>query len=179
MNYMTAELLARYQSENDSASLEASEQWERAGERYRMELEGVREQLPGAALELVDRFNLHDARVLWVGLGEGALVFVLMLDGDGGGLQLEYDLAQPAMLTPHPEIAEDCPLEWLYDEFGVTGKAPDAPSVHSILFTDGSELRLTFTALRCRHFPKAMFVGAPAVPQTTVTRRLADLLSAA
>ncbi len=169
MKFLTPDLLARFQSEDETTALRAHDEWEEAGERYHVELDSIRNKLPANAVSLMDRFFLHDARVVWVGSGDGALVFVLMLDGDGGGLQLEYDLAEPATLTPHPELAEDSPLEWLYDEFTLAGDA--AVFVHSILFTDGSELRLAVNALRWRHFPRARFGGAAPV-------RLAELVAA-
>ena len=178
MKYMTAGLLARYQSEDEGTARQAYEEWEQAGELYRAELQDMRPRLPAEAVELLERYCLHDARVLFAAADAGALVFVLLLDGDGGGLQLEYDLTEPAALTPPPEIAEDCPLEWLYDEFGVPDAAGKATFFHSILFTDGSELRLTCRALRWRHFAKAMFVGNAASPEAATSRRLAELLAA-
>jgi hypothetical protein len=173
MKYMTAELLARYQSEDESAALQAFEQWEQAGESYRTELQALRQKLPQPAADLIDRFQLHDARVLFVGVHPAAVVFVLMLDGEGGGLQLEYDLTKPATLTLHPEIAEDCPLEWVYDELSAT----DGHFIHCILFSDGSELRLAFRSLRLLYFPKSMFVGVPG-PTTQAAHNLAELVAA-
>jgi len=177
MKYMTPELLARYQSEDADTALQAYEQWEQAGERYRAELSVVRRQLPESAVELMDRFRLHDARVLWAGIGDGALAIVLLLDGEEGGLQIEYDLAAPAAVTPHPEIAEDCPVEWLYDEWGLTDGDGGGSFVHSILFTDGAELRLVFRNLRWRHFPRSMFVGVPN-PPSLAANKLAELVAA-
>jgi hypothetical protein len=177
MKYMTPELLARYQSDDEGAALKAYEQWEEAGDRYRAELLAIRPRLPQSAVDLTNRFALHDARVLWAAVGGDTLVFVLRLDGEGGGLQLEYGLAEPATLITHPGIAEDCPLEWLYDEFALAAEGEGAPIVHSILFTDGSELRLAFTELRWRHFPKTMFLGRPGIGDGTA-HRLAELLAA-
>ncbi len=174
MKYMTPELLAQYQSEDADTALQAYEQWEQAGERYQGELSELRRQLPESAVELMDRFRLHDARVLWAGIGDGALAIVLMLDGDEGGLQIDYDLAAPAAVVPHTEIAEDCPVEWLYDEWGLTD---GGAFVHSILFTDGAELRLVFRGLRWRHFPRSMFVGVPN-PHSLAAHKLAELVAA-
>lgn len=168
MKYMTPELLSRYQSEDEGVALQAFEQWEQAGDNYRAELQSLRQKLPQEAVDLIDRFPLHDARVLFVGVDPTAVVFVLMLDGDGGGLQLEYDLMEPPALTLHPEIADACPLEWMYDELSEA----DGHFVHTILFSDGSELRLAFRSIRWRHYPKAMFVGDP------LSHKLAELVAA-
>ncbi len=178
MKYMTPELLARYQSANDEAALAAYDEWQAAGERYRAELDVIRDKLPPAALLLVDRFCLHDARVVGVGVGANALAFILVLDGEGGGLHLEYDLVQPVALTPHPEIAEDCPLEWLYDEFALGGEEGGGAFVHSILFTNGSELRLVFRSMRCGHYSKTLFMGGVAMDASDAGRKFAELLVA-
>jgi hypothetical protein len=134
-------------------------QWDEAGERYRMEWKSLREKFPRHAVTLMERFYLHDARVLLAAARPRFFTLVLQLDADNGGLQIEYKLAAPVVLTPHPEIAEECPLEWLYDEFDVLENDSVTVFAHSILFTDGSELRLVFHNLQWKHYPKAMFVG--------------------
>jgi hypothetical protein len=159
MKYMTPELLARFQSDDEGVALRAHDEWDEAGERYRAEWENLCEKVPRHAVSLMERFYLHDAKVLLAAARPRFFTLVLQLDADNGGLQIEYKLAAPVVLTPHPEIAEDCPLEWLYDEFDVLEKDGVAVFAHSILFTDGSELRLVFHNLQWKHYPKAVFVS--------------------
>jgi hypothetical protein len=159
MKYMTPELLARFQAEDEDIALKAHDEWDEAGERYRAEWKSLREKFPRHVVSLMERFYLHDARVLLAAARPRFFTLVLQLDADNGGLQIEYKLAAAVELTPHPEIAENCPLEWLYDEFDVLEMDGVTVFAHSILFTDGSELRLVFRNFQWKHYPKAMFVG--------------------
>jgi hypothetical protein len=178
MKYLTPELLARFQADDEGAALKAHDEWDEAGERYRAEWKSLREKFPRQAVSLRERFYLHDARVLLAAARSRFFTVVLQLDADNGGLQIEYKLAAPVILTPHPEIAEDCPLEWLYDEFDVLEKDSVTVFAHSILFTDGSELRLVFHNLQWKHYPRAMFVGSGMTPGGIASVALTGLVGA-
>jgi hypothetical protein len=178
MKYMTPELLARFQADDEGVALKAHDEWDEAGERYRAEWNSHREKFPRQVVSLMERFYLHDAKVLLAAARSRFFTLILQLDADNGGLQIEYKLAAPVVLTPHPEIAEDCPLEWLYDEFDVLEKDGVTVFAHSVLFTDGSELRLVFHNLQWKHYPRAMFVGSGMTSGGIASVALTELVGA-
>jgi hypothetical protein len=160
MKFFTPDLLARFGSADDATADAAHREWEQADGKYRKRLDRIRAKLPPAARELTRRFCLHDARLLTLGVRDDyrSLFLFLSLDTpDGEGLLLEYDLVKRPQILKHPSLSEPgTPLEWLYDEFGV-GRGRGHPTFkHSILFTGGRELDLTFRGLRLRLFKKVL-----------------------
>src|SRR5947199_51046 len=67
---MTPELLARSGSLEDEVADAASAEWDAACAQYRKHLKEIRTSLPRAVWRLWRRFNLHDAKVLTMAVGE-------------------------------------------------------------------------------------------------------------
>jgi hypothetical protein len=154
MNHLTPELLVRLQNRSDERSfLTALDEWERAVASYQAQLTQVRGALPVDVQRLLDTVSLHDARVLdmWWG-GRSQFTVTLQLESDLSRLVvLTYSLVGP------PEVQKDVlpgavcsePVAWLYDELDFAkDKRPGEPSfTHSILLSDGREVRLRFRSL--------------------------------
>jgi hypothetical protein len=153
MNFMTPDLLARLQYETTVDS--ATEQWMTAIAEYEKRLRTIRKHLPRGARALAFRQDPHDGQVLMVGFsGDGATaIIVLKLDEAGNRrLVLEYDLLKKPEWSHHPELADfggSIPL-WLYDEFDAVEEHDMRFFIHSILFSNGRELRLSFKRMRCK-----------------------------
>ena len=160
MKYMTPELLARFRSLDDAVSELAAAEWQRACNAYNEYLEETRSRLPRAVRSLLRRFCLHDARVILLGHREDGLSFSIFLKLDtpkDKGVQLTYELVEPPVGHRHPVLSdESSPLVWLYDEFEVREAAGEAfPTFwHSLLFTNGRELRLHFRELKLQIYEK-------------------------
>jgi hypothetical protein len=84
---------------------------------------------------------------------------LLLKTADGEWVDLLYKLVLPPTNVRHPELAEPCPVEWLYDEFGSETVDGKFVFTHSILFTDGTELKLVFRDLLVKKY------GAVIVPE--------------
>jgi hypothetical protein len=160
MKFFTPDLLFRFGSEDDATADAANEEWERANDKYLQRLQKIRHLLPRGARSLLRNHCLHDARVVMLGVPEGHRVISLLLELDtprDQGLLLRYDLQKPPALLKHAELAEiGTPLEWLYDEFDVAKPVQRPVFTHSILFTGGRELRLTFRNLLLTPFAKVL-----------------------
>ncbi len=156
MNYFTPDLLVRFGSENDQVADAASDEWEQLSKRYADHLRAISAGLPEAARALIDRFPLHDARVLEIGWDDKSsrLFIVLRLEeGPEQGVQIEYHLTAGPAVYEHGELyEEEAPLEWLYDELDVLEGTNPPVYTHSILFTKGLELQVEFTGLALRPY---------------------------
>src|SRR5262249_12212126 len=138
MKYFTPDLLARFGSPDDTIANAASEEWERAQAAYLEYLQAIRPTLPKGGRQLLDRFCLHDARVL-ARIFDERPVFSIVLqpqkprDPRDQLLELKYRLARPpkfARQQPPPE--DGTPLQWwLYDEIGVVNDEPVFVFTHS------------------------------------------------
>jgi hypothetical protein len=162
MKYMTPELLARIRSEDDTISEAAADEWDQRGEEYRAHLQQLQlgRDLPRGVRRLLKVDTLHDAKVLSLAADEGnglSISLELPHEANPGKKHLEllYKLAggpsKGIDFIRHPSLNGDGnPLGWwLYDEVGVTD-GPVEAFTHSILFTGGWELRLTFFTLAWR-----------------------------
>jgi hypothetical protein len=159
MKFFTPDLFHRFGSTDDAIASAAQTEWEHVDQQYREHLRQIRAKLPRGAKSLLRNFCLHDARLLAVGTREDGLEFSLFLElntPQREGILLTYDLLKRPKLVKHPALAEKgTPLEWLYDEFDVKGGTH--PSFkHSILFTGGRELGLTFRHLRLAVFERVL-----------------------
>ncbi len=156
MKYFTPDLLVRADSEDDKIAEAAHQAWEKATQRYLAFLRTIRTKLPAGARRLARKVCLHDARVKMVATKEDPLTLSLFLQFSSPsteGVQLFYDLAARPKRITHPQLASSrTPLEWLYDEFGVVKKEKPRTFTHSILFTGGHEMRLTFRGLKVQVF---------------------------
>ena len=160
MKYMTPELLSRFRSLDDSVAEAASAEWERQCEAYLQRLKETRTNLSPATRRLL-RYQFHDAKVLTMAADEVPhfSIFIELTDpAEREGkkrLELRYRLVGGAgkgyEWLQHKELAGDGrPFGWwLYDELELSeGNGP--AMTHSILFTGGQEIRLTFFSVSCR-----------------------------
>jgi hypothetical protein len=162
MRFFTPDLLERFGSEDDRTALAAQEELERRSEDYARHLHQIAGRLPPRFAEMLQRFYLHDARVLapWESLRVGAEApgEWLAPESDSGRrphlwLTLQLDTPPHELLTLHYRSVKadqmcharaepDCPyLEWQYDEVDVE---PGGEVCHRILFSNGVELALWF-----------------------------------
>jgi hypothetical protein len=160
MKYFTAELLERFGSEDDSRALAAETELEQRAEQYARHLQGIEAKLPDRFRELLRRFYLHDARVVsppWLPDMPWLLpsasrcwpLFSLALQLNTPPkeiLVLQYRHVTLETPCHWPSLQEDmCPhLEWQHDEVELIESTQDFEVGHSILFTNGLELRLRF-----------------------------------
>lgn len=182
MRFFTPDLLERFSSEDDHTALAAQEELERRSEEYARHLQQIAGRLPPRFREMLQRFYLHDARVLapWgpprVGAGGPGVPAEWLLPEAASGrrsalwLSLQLDTPPHELLTlhyrsvkidqtRHPRAEPDCPhLEWQYDEVDIE---PGGDEVcHRILFTSGVELGLRFVDF---DFATLKPLAAPAV----------------
>jgi len=149
---MTPELLARAQDEKTVDA--ASDEWEKALERYTEHLRAIWPKLPRSARRLARRVNLHDAVTLLVGIKEASTKAMILLHLDEPGDQtfvILYDLLKKMEWFDHSSLTKtasggDHPL-WLYDEFDVVEENDIKYFTHSILFSNGWELKLSFRGM--------------------------------
>jgi hypothetical protein len=160
MKFFTPDLLLRFGSLDDAIAHAAQEEWEEVNRKYLDHLEKIRPKLPRGVRSLLRNFCLHDAGLLALGLQQDhrELFLVLAFDGpDKRGLMLTYDLTSRPELIRHPSLSEEgTPIEWLYDELEVVKGGKQPVFAHSILFTGGRELRLTFRNLRLAVFERVL-----------------------
>ncbi len=146
MKYLTPDLLFKLQSSDEVVVDEATSSWEQACESYNAYVATIHPGLPDPIKEILDKFCLHDAKVLWMSPGMGRFVLAARLDGTHDqGVVLIYKLTAPPRKLLHSKLARNGkPHEWvLYDEIA----EEDGHFSHSILFTGGREIRLEFESL--------------------------------
>jgi hypothetical protein len=173
MKYYTPDLLVRFGSADEQAALAAQEELEERAEKYTKHLKAIQAKLPARFREMEQRFYLHDARLISPGFPfpahgpwrlhwldwfemyrlEGtpgrlpSLIFALQLDTPPREvLVLHYRSVVLEELSQHrPFQEEPLPfLEWLHDEIDVVTEKGVHYPLHSILFSNGLELRLQF-----------------------------------
>jgi hypothetical protein len=158
MKFFTPDLLIRFGSTDDAIADAAQDEWETAHRQYLDHLREIRSKLPRSVQDFLRRICLHDARLLTLGIREdsGKLLLFLELDTPPDkGVLLTYDLAKRPELVIHPSLSEQgTPVEWLYDEIDVAKGGKPSIFTHSILFTGGRELQLTFRRMRVMLFQK-------------------------
>jgi len=147
MNYFTRERYLALQERGDEAMDAADAAWAEAAERYDAYLPSIRPEMPEPVRELVDGFYLHDARLLSMGRRGDTFVISLQLDAPPNELlTITYGLAGA------PEIKQDlfpwatsaAAPAWLYEEIELVRDGERQHFVHSILFSNGWEVRLPF-----------------------------------
>ena len=170
MTHFRPELYFQTQPTHEWPTIEAAiAAWDREQDAYEAELKRDWARYPEAVRLYLDSVRLHAG--------------VLVADGptDENRYQLVVRTDNPSrefvefsyLLTEQPEVLDagfpadlrsDTP-HWLYDEFEVTPNLPAAMSLftHSILLSDGRELRVRFRDLEMRRFtPLLTAIGAPA-----------------
>ena len=183
MKYMTPDLIARSQSADDRVAEDVLAEWDRACRQYNEHLQAIGPQLTESVRYFLDSFCLHDARVLGRGRTLGAKqedrLFSILLELDqprDRWLLLEYQLVGEPTFIRHEELSDGKgPLVWLYDEISVADAA--APTfLHTILFTGGRELQLTFSNLRLERFLLAAPHGGAKPDQPDEKDEMEELL---
>jgi len=169
MKYFKPALLERCRSLDDAATEAASDEWERAVVSYNAELAVIRPQFPAAVRVVLDRFTLHDAKVLTYFLTKRKLSLLVRLESastrPGKMLELKYTIVKNGLRIVKHGKGKEWPKDRgriQYDEFGKAADAPEAIFSHSLLLAGGYELRIRFTDLHLRRLKKVMF---PSVEQ--------------
>ncbi len=172
MKYFTPELFIQLQECDTPSDVPAlSARWENAVAAYRANLEVVRPRMRGALLRFVQRGSLHDARVLDIGVAERKVTLVVQEEVAPTLLFLTYSLVDAPEIdrSALPEQHRSPDPMWLYDEFDLEAqlvfhprsrileRVTDVPAadgnewksifLHSILLSNGWEVRLRFHAL--------------------------------
>jgi hypothetical protein len=151
MKYFTRERYLALQERGDEAMDAADAAWAEAVARYEAYLQTIRPEMPETVRELVDGFDLHDARVLSMGRRGDTFVISLQLDVPPSEL-----LTVTYTLAGAPDINQDlfpwakagAVPAWLYEEIELVRKGERSHFVHSILFSNGWEVRLPFREVR-------------------------------
>jgi hypothetical protein len=156
---MTSELLARARSMDEDVAETAAGEWERACESYNDHIKEIGPELPRAVRTLLDRFYLHDAKVLTMAWDESPFFSVFLQLQSKDLIELRYRLVKPLQVIHHvPRPQDGPPLRWwLYDEIAVVQDAPFPVFSHSILFTGGWEVCLFFVSVRTKRLVKLLF----------------------
>jgi hypothetical protein len=143
MKFFTPELIDRFGSPDDDVADAAMDEWEQRSDSYRKHLDTLRQYLPVDFRNLLDRYRLHDAAVvqgLRSSVGDKALYLIeLVPEASSEKLTLTYALKGPSPANLNGECY------WLYDEVDVVDRHALWVFVHTILLSDGTELRLEFT----------------------------------
>lgn len=175
MNYFTRERYLALQERGDDAMDSADAAWDEAVERYDTYLQTIRPEMLESVRELLDGFSLHDARVLSMGRRGDTFVISLQLDAPPNELlTITYTLAAAPEIKQNlfPWATAGATPDWLYEEIELIRDKERSHFVHSILFSNGWEARLTFrevhlaTAYPTFPLPRARFVPPAAAPQS-------------
>ncbi len=174
MKFFTPELLGRFGSQNDEVALAAQEALEKNSLEYLAHLKTIQGKLPERFRELLQSFYLHDARVLsslfpvppdlpfrmfwaeWIEWGfrvkdRGpwpSLFLALQLDTPPHEVVvLHYRSVVIVEMSHHRPWQEEhlAFLECQHDEVDVVTENARTCALHSILFSNGFELRLQFS----------------------------------
>jgi hypothetical protein len=147
MNYFTRERYLALQERGEDAMDAADDAWAEAVARYDAYLQTIRPEMPEGVRELVDGFYLHDARVLSMGRRGDTFAISLQLDVPPSELlTITYTLAgAPEIKQDHfPWVTAGAAPAWLYEEIELAREGERSHFVHSILFSNGWEVRLPF-----------------------------------
>jgi hypothetical protein len=150
MNYFTRERYLALQERGEEAMDAADDAWAEAVARYESYLRTIRPEMPEAVRELVEGFYLHDARVLSMGRRGDTYVISVQLDAPPNELlTITYGLADPPEIKQElfPWADATAAPHWLYDEVELIRQGSEPRFVHSILFSNGWEVRLPFRAV--------------------------------
>lgn len=169
MHYLTPELLDRYRSSDDEVAEAAAKEWEQAIAMYNEELEAILPLLPAGVCTLLDRWSLHDAKVLGIMVArrKPRLSLLVRLEGTsdhpGKMLELQYLLART---SKHPGFsireyeAEKKDSQDAgriqYDEFRKVADDPVGVFSHSLLLKGNYELEIRFTEMQVRQMQKVI-----------------------
>ncbi len=146
MKYFTPDLFVRLQNFDPSSMNAADAEWEAAEERYEQRL---RDLGPAVApvLKQFEGLLLHDAAVLGISRRGDQFVIVLQKDVPPRDVvTLTYTLAAEPFIDrdAFPDPHRSGRMQFLYDEFDLAAEGEGSALAHSILFSNGWEIRLAF-----------------------------------
>jgi hypothetical protein len=149
VKYYTQDLLGRFGSENDAIAAAAQREWEERSDQYVAHLQTIRLRLSRRLIEFLDRYDLHDATAINLGRSDAEFYISLLLESpQKEWLTLRYELAwgmEPELIRNEIAPEDQRPVfQWLYDEVDIMTSGRLGVFTHSILFTNGLELRLYF-----------------------------------
>jgi hypothetical protein len=165
MKYFTPKRLVRLQDHsNKQQFLAALDEWEEALEKYQQQLKKIQNHLqtlqvrPPELLKYLARESLHDAHVDRIGMDyhfgtdypKNGRFYILLHPkfSPRHRVRLAYCLAQPPQIKHCvlPKQLRSEPTAWLYDELTLEGGTSKEKPLfyHTILLSDGSEIRLCF-----------------------------------
>ena len=158
MKYFRPELYLQSQPRNDDAAIEnAMAAWDRAETEYESELKREWSRFPEAVHHYLENIRLHDG-VLVADGPPAADEYRLVVRTDsptGEFVELTYFLTEPPRMTDAgfpADLKSETPY-WVCDEFEADPVTPTtARFTHSILLSDGRELRVRFHDLEVRRF---------------------------
>jgi hypothetical protein len=148
MKFFTRDLIERVGSPDTAIANHAQDEWEQAVDRYDDYWQSIRPIVPKAMGYIHDHFYLHDAVVRGMGRNGDQFIVVLQLAPPPHDLlTLTYTLTSEPSIDRESLSLEPPPpanhVEWLYDEVDIGGSG----SIHTILFSNGWEVQLTFRDL--------------------------------
>jgi hypothetical protein len=180
MKYFTQELLNRLNAKDQREAENASDAWEAVAAEYRSHLAKIESQLPKPLLKLFNEHYLHDARVAFAGqLGPHTFSVILTLDTPPhASLLITYGRINKVTMLSHGALDPDrlVPYQWLYDEVEVIDEGRSGILLpfrkkhfqHSILLTNGLEVKITFQDFAFSALPDDVIVsgaGLSRIPQ--------------
>ena len=148
MKYFTPARYGALQDFSRDATMNAADAvWEEAGNQYAEYYRSIEPQLPPGIRGLQSTYYLHDAVVSSMGRKGSHFAIVLQLDTPPNDLLVfDYELIGEPFLDREalpPQHRSEGPVEWMHDEVELTATDPTT-CLHSILFSNGWELRLGF-----------------------------------
>jgi hypothetical protein len=150
MKFFTPELYARLQDTDDSAAATADVEWAAAERQYEERLRELGPRLE-PVLRQFEGLLLHDAIVRSVSRRGDQLVLVLDRDvPPRDQVTLVYTLAGEPFIDREailPQFRSSL-MQFEYDELDAEGRDGCAPYAHSILFANGWEIRVPFSAVK-------------------------------
>lgn len=155
MKYLTYDLLVKAQSKDKVVAAEAMDEWEGACEAYTKHLKKIRPRLPESVRRLSE-YCLHDADPAVLTFDKDSFSLTLRLDERSGRiLRLDYEMLEPLKTTDHkksPRLNANALI--LYDEIDVEKKMGKLVFTHSVLFSEGFECLIWFSALTLKEYSR-------------------------
>lgn len=151
MRYFTADLQARYTSQDEAVARAAIDEWEAAADAYwarQKKIEGLLKLTNAIAVQ--SAYSLHDAIVLGLGqtLDGSSVLLTLQLDSKPKKiLEIKYNVAEidhPITTVIHPQLKDGDRLRVSTDEFD---SIPHRKMLTHSLIMNGVELTITFRRL--------------------------------
>ena len=157
MKHFRPELYLRSQPRHDRATVEAAvAEWDRAETDYEAELKQNWGRFPAAVQSYLDSVRLHDGVLVADGPPDSDRYRLVVRSDtpDGEFVEFVYRLVEDPTVhdAGFPDDLKSDAAHWLYDEFEADPVPTQSRFTHSILFSDGRELRIPFSSLEVQRF---------------------------